>query len=554
MAQRSPRRSILSIVTAPWSNSRSKRSPSGEVSASQVPGRRGRSRPTSKGNPMENNGGSQSASEELEPFLTKLRQKQASQAPSLQEQLRQRRARRNASRQTPQNSVSLDSLPPLKPSQSSRRGRSPSRRHSGQNTGQNFNPNFSQNFNPNFNPNFNQPSNLVQLSTKDSRSSSVSHPDVTAETPQQLPSLPIQPQSKLRRSRSAARSAKRSTTFAVYGVRLLVLGVGIGVISGTVLSVLNSFNNPSNPETNAQVSAVLSEADQVAQKQMRLEALPLALQLNQEVESLKQQVSGLISSRPDLDPGILMVDLDTGAYLDINSQSVVPAASTIKVPILVAFFQAIDAGQIRLDEKLTLEQDHIASGSGDLQYQSVGSSYSTLEVASKMIVISDNTATNMLIERLGGAKKLNQKFANWGLKDTGIKNPLPDLKGTNTTTPRDLVNLLTQINQGKLVSMKSRDRIFNIMEQTENDALIPSGLGPGAIAAHKTGNLKSVSADIGLIDMPSGKRYLLAALVKRPDNDPTAETLIQAVSGLIYKHFQQDSTKIQPEQRQDQGS
>ena len=61
-----------------------------------------------------------------------------------------------------------------------------------------------------------------------------------------------------------------------------------------------------------------------------------------------------------------MVDLDTGNYVDVNGSTSFPAASTIKVPILLAFFQDVDAGKIRLDEMLTMQQDMVAGGSGDM--------------------------------------------------------------------------------------------------------------------------------------------------------------------------------------------
>jgi beta-lactamase class A len=155
-----------------------------------------------------------------------------------------------------------------------------------------------------------------------------------------------------------------------------------------------------------------------------------------------------------------------------------------------------------------------------------------------MIVISDNTATNMLIDRLGGPEVLNKKFMDWGLKDTVLRNLLPDLPGANKTSPRDLLSVLSQVNQGGLISMRSRDRMFHIMEQTENDALLPSGIGAEAIIAHKTGTLNSVLGDVGLIDMANGKRYLLAVLVGRRDGNSDAEYLIRNISQLVYQSMQ----------------
>ncbi|MFM8004484.1 MAG: serine hydrolase, partial [Dolichospermum sp.] len=98
----------------------------------------------------------------------------------------------------------------------------------------------------------------------------------------------------------------------------------------------------------------------------------------------------------DLTPGVFLLDLDNGAYVDINGNRSFSAASTIKIPILMAFFQDVDAGKIRLDEMLTLEKEMIVGGSGNIQYQAPGSKYTAVDLATKMITISDNTATNML--------------------------------------------------------------------------------------------------------------------------------------------------------------
>ena len=168
------------------------------------------------------------------------------------------------------------------------------------------------------------------------------------------------------------------------------------------------------------------------------------------------------------------------------------------MPILVAFFQAVDEGKVQLDQMLTLKPEHIVGGSGEMQDDTPGKKYSALEVAKKMIVVSDNTATNMMIELLGGAEVLNQHFATWGLRATVLRNKLPDLEGTNTTSPKDLINIIAQVDRGNVVSVKSRDRLFQIMRQTQNDSLLPKGLGEGSVIAHKTGNINTMLADAGM--------------------------------------------------------
>ncbi|MBG0747872.1 MAG: serine hydrolase [Planktothrix agardhii KL2] len=342
------------------------------------------------------------------------------------------------------------------------------------------------------------------------------------------PTSPLAPRDKLvKRVRK-----KRRVSPIIYVARLVILGLGIGVISGTILSVLNALGRSS-----AAADQTVNLSLEQQQNSTSSNALVSSLQLTQESSDLKTAILGLAKDLPKLKPGVFLVDLDTGNYVDIQGQEAVPAASTIKLPILVSFFQAVDEGRIRLDEVLTMEEKHVAKGSGELQDKPVGSKFTALETADLMITNSDNTATNMLIDRLGGIESLNQQFASWQLKQTQMQNILPDLEGTNKTSARDLVNLMADINRGKLVSLKSRDFMLRIMQQTRNRSLLPRGLGDGAFIAHKTGNIDSVSGDVGLIDMPNGKRYLVGVLVQREADDPQANELIRKISSTIYQYF-----------------
>ena len=342
---------------------------------------------------------------------------------------------------------------------------------------------------------------------------------------------PMSPQFGRRVSRKTR--LKPMARAILYGIRLLIIGVGVGAIVGTALSVLDPANRmaptstTSNPNNTAPTQAKPTP-NQAA-----------GLFLTQEITSLKTIVQELATANPNLTPGVFLVDLETGGYVDVNAGSSSPAASTIKIPILVAFFQDVDAGKIRLDEMLTMQQEMVAGGSGNFQYKKVGTQYAALEVATKMITISDNTATNMLIARLGGMEALNERFRSWGLTSTVIRNQLPDLQGTNTTSPKELGNVMAMVSQGNLVSMRSRDQILDIMRQTERDNLLPSGLGEGARVYHKTGDIGTMLADAGLIDTPNGKRYVVAVMVQRPNNDPRAEKLISSISRAAYQQFTQ---------------
>jgi beta-lactamase class A len=328
-------------------------------------------------------------------------------------------------------------------------------------------------------------------------------------------------------------------------VRFAVIVVGISTILGTVIAVASTLNSPLTKESNPSPEN-LQAAN--AENQKQLETLLPNVVLGKELTSLKNKLQTLAGQYPQLEPGIFLIDLDDNSYLSIQGAAAFASASTIKLPILVAFFQDLDQGKIHLEEKLTMSEDVIAGGSGSMQYEKPGTQYTALEVATKMMTISDNTATNMLIKRMGGAEQLNQRFLEWGLAETALRNPLPDLEGTNTTSPEDLGNLLVNIERGKLISLKSRDRLLLIMRNIVRNTLLPQGLEADAIIAHKTGDIRSVLGDAGIIDMPNGKRYVASVLVKRPDNDPKAKEFIQKMSQVAYQHLKwQDSSSFNQE-------
>lgn len=326
-------------------------------------------------------------------------------------------------------------------------------------------------------------------------------------------------------------------------LRLVIMGVGVAAIAGTILSIWNPANRISKADTPAQSSPVTAVAP-VAE--VTPDPMKPVLKPELEMSAVKQQIQSLAAAQTELTPGFFFLNLDTGAYLDLAGSETFSAASMIKVPVLVAFFQDVDAGKIRLDEELVMRPDLIASEAGEMQYQPPNTKFGALETASLMIIISDNTATNMLIDRMGGIEALNQRFRSWGLTKTVLRNPLPDLEGTNTASPQELAMLMARVGQGELVTPRSRDRLLEIMRQTVTDTLLPQGLGEGATIAHKTGDIGTVVGDVGLIDMPNGQRYVATAMVKRPYNDPRAQELIRQTSRLVYQFLSQPQPQSPP--------
>ncbi len=314
-------------------------------------------------------------------------------------------------------------------------------------------------------------------------------------------------------------------------VRLVICGLGINTIVGTTISIVN----PPHQVITKKVAPVIGTIG-IANLKLTKPSPKLSQQLQ---AKLLQTSSSTTAQKSQLDASYIFVEIDSGEYSELGSDRVLPAASTIKLPILIALFQDVDAQKIKLTEQLTISDRTIAGGSGDLRNKKPGSQVSVLVAATKMMTISDNTATNILIDRLGGKAALNQRFRTWGLKVTTINQPLPDLAGTNITTARELTRSILAIQRGKIVSASSRAQILDMMSRTTRNTMLPKGLGAGAKIAHKTGDIGTLIADVGSIESPSGKNYLAAVLVKRPHNSPAGPELIRQMSKIVYDYFAQ---------------
>jgi beta-lactamase class A len=206
----------------------------------------------------------------------------------------------------------------------------------------------------------------------------------------------------------------------------------------------------------------------------------------------------------------------------------------IKVPVMVALLSAIDMHKVSMEQILTLRPELIGGGSGRLQWQPVGSRISLKQAAELMLVISDNTATNLIIDLLGGKEVVDKEFEDWGLSHTRINNFLPDLEGTNHTSPYDLIFLLGRIKRGEILSPESRQYLLAVMERCHTRTLLPHCLLPGDVIAHKTGDIGSMVGDAGLITTASGRQYFVAIQVKRPHNDLRANELVRTISAIVY--------------------
>ncbi len=223
-------------------------------------------------------------------------------------------------------------------------------------------------------------------------------------------------------------------------------------------------------------------------------------------------------------------NLDTGAEFSLHADERVRTASTIKLPVLCALFDLVAQGQLRWDEKLTLRQEDIVSGSGILQELSAGLVLNLRDLSRLMMVVSDNTATNLILGRVS-SDTANAYLEKIGMRMTRslrqIRGDANQLKpaagyskagqmeenkrfGIGVSTPREMVWLLEQLTLGKIVSAEASKEILAIMKREQ----FKDGIGRrrGDDVASKGGALDALRSDVGIVYAPHA-RIAIAATV-----------------------------------------
>ena len=262
------------------------------------------------------------------------------------------------------------------------------------------------------------------------------------------------------------------------------------------------------------------------------------LKENVNMPLLEQKIKDLEQLYPDVHPSVFVWDYETGNYIDINADENFATASIIKLPVLIDLFKKIEAGQISLDDKMVLTEYYRTEGSGSLQFKAQNSQYTIDQLARIMITESDNSSTNMLVAKLGSMTNINSSVRNWGLKNTYMQNWLPDLKGTNRTSAKELATMLYNIDENdKFLSLNSRQKIFDYMGHVHNNRLIQAGLGNGSIFLHKTGDIGTMLGDAGIVIAPNGKKYITVILANRPHNAISGKDYIVKASEIIYNYM-----------------
>lgn len=261
------------------------------------------------------------------------------------------------------------------------------------------------------------------------------------------------------------------------------------------------------------------------------------MQEGYERKGLKARLQALANEYKSVKPSIYVWEYENKSYVNINADEIYPAASIIKLPVLIEMFREIEQGKFSLQDKMILEDYYRASGSGKLQYSQGGIAHTMDYLAKIMIQNSDNSSTNMIIAKMGGMPEVNRAIKRWGLQNTHINNWLPDLDGTNVTTARELAKMFYNVDTTDIVSNQSKRQISNYLGHVKNNRLLQAGLPKEAILLHKTGDIGFMLGDAGIVKTANGRKYIVVILAKRPYNSPKGKNFIVKASEIIYNNI-----------------
>ncbi|MGE5591235.1 MAG: serine hydrolase [Bacillota bacterium] len=246
--------------------------------------------------------------------------------------------------------------------------------------------------------------------------------------------------------------------------------------------------------------------------------------------------------------GVVLDDLTGGAHWEHQADVPFYAASVIKVPIMVEAFHQAHNGLLDLDrERLTWTRADQVGGDGVIRLLTPGTRLSVRDLITLMIVISDNAATNLLIDRLG-RDAIRQCLKRCGMSHSSFYNKLSvvptEREGVNTISPRDVQHLFLLLARGEAVSQHASDQMIAILKENQDYSravkYLPwdqeglTGERPPVQVAHKTGSVKGVSHDAGIFYLRD-RTYCLTILGKDLPDDVYGAEAVAQISRLVYQ-------------------
>ena len=275
------------------------------------------------------------------------------------------------------------------------------------------------------------------------------------------------------------------------------------------------------------------EAGGKASDDAKLSTLQKALE--RRLEQIAESVDGVM--------GYEVLDLTTGQRFGRLRDEIFPTASTIKLAILYELFKQADEGRLKLDDAIPLGRQHVVGGAGVLR-ELTAPAMPLRDYATLMIVLSDNTATNVVIDAVG-VDKVTERVRAMGLRSTRLRRRMMDTDAArrgdeNVSTPADITSLLAAIERGEGLSRASHDGLLRILKMTKSSPMrrsVPSTIE----VANKPGTLEGVATDAGIVYVRR-RPYIFCAMLTYLAAGTDGDAAIETASRAVYDYFTRVAT------------
>jgi len=241
--------------------------------------------------------------------------------------------------------------------------------------------------------------------------------------------------------------------------------------------------------------------------------------------------------------GVAILDLTDGRSLLLNPDSVFVQASCIKVTILAELYrqdQQGGMGKARLQDLYIVSKDDLVADSSIMEGLTPGVTRVTnFDLATFMVAVSDNSATNVLIERVG-MQNVNAMLGSLGLTHTRLQRKMMDVKAAqagreNLSTPRDMMTFFADLYQGKLLDKPHAEQYFKQLA-THKESDIPRYLPDDVVVANKPGELAGVRNDIGVV-FAANRPFVIVVMTAYLRHERDGNDAIAKIAGAAYEYF-----------------
>lgn len=256
----------------------------------------------------------------------------------------------------------------------------------------------------------------------------------------------------------------------------------------------------------------------------------LQVKLRSQIEKIAEELNGVM--------GVAIRDLTTGEEILINENLVFPTGSSIKIPILIELYKQAAEGRYKLDDRKLIERKDMVAGSGVIQlFTDRTSQLSLADLGILMIAVSDNTATNILIDQVG-MTNVNSMLERHGLSGIRLRRKMIDRAASargdeNTATPYEAMRLMEKLDRGEIVNKSISDQVLTTLKIRKNSA-IPSLIPRSVAIANKPGGIEGASCDWAIVYVPN-RPFAITVMTSWLGQD--AQNPIAGIAKLAYDHF-----------------